>query len=217
MTVTKFGQYMFAGSGIVEFVVPTRVTNINAKGLFEGCTYLERVVLHENIGKNIAADAFKNCTSLKSIDYVDADGNIVEDSIPEGVENFGSRAFENCMSLTKLSLPYTTFDVGAYCFYNCTGIVELEIRNEDGYANTGYFGDYCFANMTSLEHIYIPATDWEDGLYVDNEGVFSGCTSLKTAKFGGYCWGIYTYGFKDCVSLESIEFDYLEIHVIEED
>lgn len=59
------------------------------KGAFEHCTKLKSVDLSNTSLKLIGKDAFKNCSSLKLVNF------------PDGLERIGKGAFENCASFIQ--------------------------------------------------------------------------------------------------------------------
>ena len=46
--------------------------------------------------------------------------------IEEGISSIGTRAFENCSGLTKVSLPASLKKIGSYAFRHCTSLKEID-------------------------------------------------------------------------------------------
>ena len=46
--------------------------------------------------------------------------------IEEGISSIGTRAFENCSGLTKVSLPLSLKKIGSYAFRHCTSLTEID-------------------------------------------------------------------------------------------
>ena len=70
---------------------------------------MEDIVLPTSL-KEIANDAFSECTSLKQL------------HIPEGCTKLGYRVFEKCKSLRVVSLPKTICYIGSYAFDECENL-----------------------------------------------------------------------------------------------
>jgi hypothetical protein len=65
----------------------------------------------------ICAEAFINCTNIKSV------------SIPDSVTYIGQDAFNNCSSLTSVEIPNSVTDTGVSVFNGCTSLVEVILSN----------------------------------------------------------------------------------------
>ena len=126
--------------------------------------------------------------------YTSTDGNVVEPfktdvfgvnivsntySDGKGVITFdgpvtivGEYAFEDCMSLSSVTLPSTIQQIGAYAFYDCSALQSINLPE-----SVSVIGSYAFASCSSLQEITIPQS--VNSLY----GVFANCTSL--ARFNG--------------------------------
>ena len=93
--VATIDYYAFGFCKSLETVViPPKVTvisgyNASQYGVFEGCTALKTVVLHEKI-TSIESLAFNGCTSLSSI------------VIPKSVTTMGGSVFSNCTGLLNI-------------------------------------------------------------------------------------------------------------------
>lgn len=128
--------------------------------------------------------AFANCPKLEKLlrntNY----------STPECYLRVGANAFENCK---KLNLEYrnTSTEIRPYinsaddsAFKNCESLTE--VHSEPAYSSSTipadvFFGNYAFANCTSLEQAGINSGD-----HILREGTFSGCTNLVSATLYGF-------------------------------
>ncbi len=144
---------------------------------FQGVTELKTVNFSGGGDISIGSNAFKGCTSLTKIDLPEdaksitigsgafSGTGITEMTFPASVISIGSKPFEDCENVERLTfegateLKYSTFN-GMTSF--------KEITFADGMT----IGCSCFRNCTSLENINIP-----DGAYVNGEA-FSGCFAL---------------------------------------
>lgn len=123
--VVHIGAYAFACcDALTSVVIPSTVTSIG-RGAFEDCSSLISINIPKDV-TSIGESAFSGCGSLSSI--VVAGGNRVYDSrdncnaiiktsnntlirgcgktiIPASVTSIGGYAFNNCRSLTSITIP----------------------------------------------------------------------------------------------------------------
>ena len=115
-------------------------------------------------------------------------------SIPDGVVGIGSGAFNNCSSLTGISIPDGVIDIGSGAFYNCSSLTGVSIP--DGVTS---ISDYAFWGCTSLTVITIP-----NSVTIVDDCAFRSCTSLTSVDIGNSVTRIGYYAFRGCTSLTSI-------------
>ena len=105
---------------ITKVVIGEGVTKLTTNA-FCGCSNLTEVEFAENSSlQMIGGSAFKNCSSLESID------------LPEGMTTISGNAFKNCRSLKNVYLPDTTSYIDNLAF---TGLSEVVFSvAQDSYA-----------------------------------------------------------------------------------
>ena len=188
---------------LTSYEVPEGIEIIK-ENTFSGFTNLQTIKLPSTL-KRILFNAFKGCTSLKSI------------TIPEGVEYIGRNAFENCISLEGISLPSTLKHLGALAFYGCSSLSSITIPNKIKNIEDGTFyncqslqrimfspsieriGQYAFAGCNSLEEVTIP-----EGVRIIENAAFSACTKLKTITLPHSLKSFDSEGIIECQTLERI-------------
>ncbi len=100
--------------GAINLLVPKEVTKI-ANGAFKGATSILSVYFED--GTNIAEigeSAFEGCSALTELE------------IPTGVTTIGYKAFRGT-GISEVTLPSTLENLGAYAFYNCSGLNSVTI------------------------------------------------------------------------------------------
>ena len=163
---------------------------------------------------SIGDSAFRNCSSLTSID------------IPSGVTSIGSYAFNNtpwwtsysadtshhygnviyindiaykatATGITSAELKDGTIGIGSYAFNGCRSLTSIVIPDSVTSIGLGAFG-----GCSSLTSIVIP-----NGVTTIGYGAFQNCSSLTSCTIGSGVTSIGTQAFYDCSSLTSITVD----------
>ena len=99
-------------------------------------------------------------------------------TIPGGVKELGSRAFECCTSLESVVLSEGVSKVGDTCFNVCTALKSLTLPSSLSEVDSGAFSG------TEIEAVYIPDIyDWCSIRFENNES--------GTVPCSGYCTTIY--------------------------
>ena len=131
---------------------------------------------------SIGKDAFKNCSSLKSI------------TIPNSVTRINWYAFRDCSSLTSITIPNSVTYIGWYAFVNCTSLTSITIPN-----SVTSIGRNAFSGCSSLISITIPYSVTSIG-----QSAFSGCSSLTSITIPNSVRSINQHAFYNCSSLRFI-------------
>lgn len=137
------------------------------------------------IGKNciIGAKAFKSCSNLVSVSFVD----------DYSYYFIYGNSFYKCTSLESVTIPDSILEICASAFRGCSALKNLDLG--DG---PTYLDSKAFYGCTSLE-----AIDFEKTQHI-MENCFQGCTSLTTITFTSKIKEIAEGAFKNCTSLASV-------------
>ena len=71
-------------------------------------------------------------------------------TIPNGVTSIGAYAFYDCTGLTSIDIPNSVTIIGESAFYNCTGLTSVDIPN-----SVTIIGELAFQNCTGLTSVDI--------------------------------------------------------------
>ncbi len=112
--------------------------------------------------KEISSYAFENCTSLTSIDF----SNCTE------VKVIGMDTFKNCTALTSIDLSKCTKleEIYSWAFSNCTALTSVDLSK---CTKLKKFGNGVFSNCSKLTNIDLSNCTKLTKIY---SGVFAGCT-----------------------------------------
>ncbi|MCR5653550.1 MAG: leucine-rich repeat protein, partial [Ruminococcus sp.] len=102
------------------------------------------------------------------------DTNIVNVTIPDGVEKIGYAAFHGCKKLNSILLPDSVATIDKKAFENCTDLTDFTLPE-----SLTAVSDEVFSGCTGLENIAIPKNVTNIG-----DKAFMNCSSLKRVKIG---------------------------------
>lgn len=206
-SVKTINQYAFQSSGIRSMVIPSTVTKFGNTGLnefkdcenlerveiyapignnltyinsyyFSGCTSLKEVILPDNIVE-LGREAFKNCTSLQTIDLSKI--KEIGESTFEGctslssidlssVNTIGDYAFDGCTALTEVYIPDSVINMGTNVFLNCVNLTTFTVSESNSAYKLGEKGE--LLNYDETQILYVPT--YVTGEYVIPNGVMVG-------------------------------------------
>ena len=110
------------------------------------------------------------------------------------VTSVGNSAFEDCISLTSITIPNSVTSIDYYAFRNCSGLQSITIPN-----SVTIILDYAFSGCSSLTSIAIPNSVTSIG-----EGAFYKCLSLTSVTIPNSVTSIGREAFYGCSSLMSV-------------
>ena len=147
------------------------------------CTDTDIIIPSEHEGKavtKIGACAFKNCTTLTSVE------------IPDSVTSIGFEAFFECNTLVSVTIGNGVTSIDSWAFCDCNSLASVVIPD-----SVTSIGDYAFCDCDSLSSIVIPGSVTSIG-----DEAFAYCRGLKNVTIGN---GIKSIGgFRYCVSLKNV-------------
>ena len=115
-------------------------------------------------------------------------------TIPNSVTSIGGHAFAYCSSLTSITIPESVTSIGDYAFYYCYSLTSVTIPE-----SVTSIGDKAFYNCSSLTSITIPNSVTSIGSYA-----FQYCSYLTSVTIPNSVTSIGGYAFQRCSSLTSV-------------
>lgn len=115
-------------------------------------------------------------------------------TIPNSVTSIGEEAFKGCKSLTSVTMPNSVTSIGGFAFFGCSSLTSVTIPNSVTSIGGGAFG-----GCSSLTSITIPNSVREIW-----SGAFANCSSLTSVTIPNSVTSIGMWAFNKCSSLTSV-------------
>ena len=132
-------------------------------------------------------------TSIESQAFEECE-SLTSITIPNSVASIGVSAFAWCRSLTNITIPDSVTSIGKAAFEGCTSLTSITIPN-----SVTSIGGSAFAGCRSLTSITIPNSVTSIGV-----SAFEWCRSLTSITIPNSVTSIEGSTFRDCTSLTSI-------------
>ena len=100
-------------------------------------------------------------------------------TIPDSVTSIGNTAFLGCTSLTSITIPDSVTSIGEYAFYECNSLRYVYCKA----TTPPSLRSYVFNNNATGRKIYVPASD-DDSII-----------NAYKSYWGGYQSSIFEYEF----------------------
>ena len=193
-TVKTIPAYAFRGcSSLTSITIPDGVTSIG-DGAFYGCSSLMSIVVDNDNQCFTSIDGNlydKDKTKLIRYAIGKTDASFI---IPDSVTSICDYAFEDCSSLTDITISDSVTSIGGGAFYGCSSLTSITIT-----AGVTSIGERAFAYCNSLTSVTIG-----NGVTSINSFAFSGCSGLTSVIIPDGVTSIGSYAFTYCSSLKSI-------------
>ena len=129
----------------------------------------------------------------------DCDQSVTKANIPHTIKGvtvtcIGNDAFDNCRSLTSVTIPDSVMSIGDSAFRYCTSLTSVTIPD-----SVTSIGDTAFQYCTSLASVTIP-----DSVTSIGGRAFDGCASLTSVTIPDSVTSIGDWAFDGCTSLTSV-------------
>lgn len=162
-TITSIGESAFSDCSSLKTInFPSSLTEIG-ESAFQLCIKLEKADLSQTKMREIKANSFYNCSSLKTV------------VLSQSILAIQANAFHSCSSLESIALPANFIGIANSAFAECRALKNVTLNEK-----ITKILAMTFYNCTSLEKISFPSSMQSIGKYV-----FTGCTSLKQIEYLG--------------------------------
>lgn len=120
--------------------------------------------------------------------------------IDDGVENISDYAFEDCDTLTNVTIGNSVMSIGNSSFSGCDNLIDVKLGN-----CVAIIGNRAFYSCGSLKNVNMP-----DSVTSIGNSAFSYCDSLTNITIGNSVTSIGNSAFYSCPSLEAVYASNLE-------
>ncbi len=177
--LVNIGANAFEGCGIEEIVLPSTVRSM--KGYIFKDTPLSDITMPAAL-EDFTEGIFYNCDSLTEIDF----------SPCVKLGTIGSKTFQGCDNLTKITLGEKQKSIGSYALADCKSLTDYSFLSQF----TSY-GNYALANMPLTEYTF------PEGTVTIPREVFEN-TPVKKVTLPDTVKTLGDYSFYCCKTLEEI-------------
>ncbi len=122
--------------------------------------------------------------------------------LPEGLEEIGGSAFQDCRSLKSIILPKSLEKIGDYAFEYCSALKSVRFLGN----RPAIIGDGVFHACVALERVDLPGKAEVFGSELALSGAFEACASLKKVALPEGFRFISPGTFSGCTSLKEVNF-----------
>ena len=119
---------------------------------------------------------------------------ITVDNVVHNVTSIGDYAFEECSSLTSITIPNSVTSIGEWAFSGCGGLTSITIPN-----SVTSIGEWAFSYCSGLTSVTIPNSVTSIGEYT-----FYECSGLTSVTIPNSVTSIGNWAFSGCGGLTSI-------------
>lgn len=174
-------------------VTPQKAFEANAWGGWRCEMEKESVIFYTSSDNNAITptDAGAFGSAIVSNEYVGSKGILIFDG---DVTQIGDHAFENCTTLTGITIPESVTSIGNYAFQNCASLTSITIPE-----TVTSIGEGAFSGCKNLSDITIPDSVTDLG-----DNAFSGCKGLTSIVIPYGVTKIDDGAFAECSELVSV-------------
>jgi hypothetical protein len=124
------------------------------------------------------------------------------------VISIGGHAFENCNSLTSITIPNSIKSISEYAFYKCAKLSAVKVYDLTAWCNIDFKG-FAASPLQYAHHLYVNDEEIVDLIIPSkvttiNKDAFKGCTSITSVTIPNSVTNIGYESFYGCTSLTSV-------------
>ena len=201
-SITSIGVRSFEQTSLTKIDFPSGLVNIG-EAAFRNCKSLNGTLNFPDSLQSIGASAFRGCSGVTGINWPKSLQSVGDSAfiacgltgrltIPDGV-TFGNYVFNDCTSLTSVTLPKSEKLLGGRMLDNCNGLTSITIPS----------------TWTSIPDRMFEACNWMTSIVLPSSiktignGAFSYCENLVSCAIPDGVTSIGYDAFRGCGKLSS--------------
>ena len=177
--VTELGTYSVWCYKLKNVTLPSTLKSIGALALYCGATSL---TIPDGV-TDIAPEAFKNCSYLKSL------------TLPASLTVIPDNMCNELGRLTQITIPANVTEIGASAFAGCKKLTAVKFQG----TALRTIGESAFIGCQALNKMTLP-----EGLETISYQAFFGCSKLSNLVFPSTVKTIGAQAFGDCKALAKV-------------
>ena len=182
-SIKNFGCSLQNAGSLEKLYFDEGVEEISANMMVYGCSSLSEIDLPSTLKMISGSGAFEGATALTGIEFPK---DVAFSDTITGV-------FQDCTSLTSVSLPASVTKIPSYMFDGCTSLTSVTALSE-----IESIGDGAFRNCSSLTGIDFPGTLKSIGY-----SAFQGCANLVSVPDLSKVTKMGSAAFRECGNLRA--------------
>ena len=147
----------------------------------------------DTTGEHTVKYTLVNPTTIGNYAFQDCT-SLTSVTIPNSVTSISIYAFNRCSSLASVTIPNSVTSIDNQVFNNCYGLTSVTIPD-----SVTSIGSSAFSNCSSLASVTIP-----DSVTSIGDGAFYQCSSLASVTIGNGVTSIDDSTFMNCTTLTSV-------------
>jgi hypothetical protein len=215
--VASIGREAFSGChSLTQVELPDTLTNLGY-GVYSGCENLTAFVAAPANTVFETVDGVLFSKDHRALLLCPAGSKPVSFTIPQGVTNIGSFAFDRCGELTNVTIPDGVLSLGSSSFFGCSNLSQVCLPDSVTTVGTEAFrfctrlasvrlgsklldlGGAAFDSCAALQNITLP-----DGICQLDYATFYNCSSLTNISLPPSLLFMSGYTFGNCINLRAV-------------
>lgn len=158
--IETIGEYAFIDCKSLQSVEFPKSLKFIGSRAFDACSNIDRIVIADLASwLNVVFQDVTSAPNYYGVELWLGDEQIIDMTVPQGVEKIGSQAVLGCKHIKSVVIPDGVTSLEIEAFYGCSSIVSVVIPK-----SVTMIGTYSFFGASGLESVFYEGTpnDWAE-------------------------------------------------------